>query len=178
MAWKTTTRSSGASGMARRSCSSGRPKVVVDGDVDLRDKKMPHLVKKMRKGKRRRKGKERGHGVVVVRRTTSFSPAADGGMSSSISSSLGALGEGFLGQMEEEGRAIRCARCGFRLHSRECELKRGRSTGRRESSSGVGEGGDMGDPHVSGRGGKEVRAGWLAGPAQLGWLGWTFSFFL
>ena len=107
MAWKTTTRSSGASGMARRSCSSGRPKVVVDGDVDLRDKKVPHLVKKMRKGKRRRKGKERGHGMAVVRRTTSFSPAADGGMSSSISSSLGALGEGFLGQMEEEGEGYK-----------------------------------------------------------------------
>ena len=35
----------------------------------------------------------------------------------------------------------------------------------------------MRDLHVSGRGGKEARAGWFAGPAQLGWLGWTFSFF-
>ena len=76
MAWKTTTRSSGASGMARRSCSSGRPKVVVDGDVDLRDKKVPHLVKKMRKGRIGGKGKERGHRVAVVHRTTGFSPAA------------------------------------------------------------------------------------------------------
>ena len=107
MLFRSSSRRSGASGMARRSCSSGRPKVVVDGDVDLRDKKMPHLVKKMRKGKIRRKGKEIGHGVVVVRRTTSFSPAADGEMSSSISSSLGALGEGFLGQMEEEGEGYK-----------------------------------------------------------------------
>ena len=49
----------------------------MDGDVDLRDKKVPHLVKKMSKGKGGRKGKERGHGVAVVRRTTRFSPAVE-----------------------------------------------------------------------------------------------------
>ena len=74
--WSTTT-CSGASGMVRRSCSRGRPKVVVDGGVDLGNKKVPHLVKKMRKGEIGRKGKERGNGMAVVHRTTSFSSAAE-----------------------------------------------------------------------------------------------------
>ena len=67
----------GTPSIPRRSWGRRRPAAVDDARVDLGNKKVPHLVKKMRKGEMGRKGKEGGNGMAVVHRTTSFSPAAE-----------------------------------------------------------------------------------------------------
>ena len=124
MAWKTTTRSSGAVGIPRRSWRRRRPGAVVDDDVDLGDKQLPDLVKNMRKIRIRRKGKEKRHGVAVVHRRRRFHRRRMAECRARFRAAWGLSKRGFWGKRKRRGRAIRGWQWRGRLRSGECELKR------------------------------------------------------
>ena len=76
MAQWSTSRCSGWSAIARRSCCCGRRRRVDDVRVDLVQLTTPKCVREMRKSKARRKGVKMGPGSDEVHRERSPLPAA------------------------------------------------------------------------------------------------------
>ena len=90
MARLTASRCSGSPAIPRRSCCCGRPRVVVDGGVELRAEKPPNLVRRMRTIKKRRKEVSRGLGADEKSPREELLAGSDGGGVETIASSLGA----------------------------------------------------------------------------------------
>ena len=95
--------SSGAAGMARRSWEKRRPSDVDEARVDFLRETKRNRVKEVRKEMGRKKKVAGSRGVAGFHRNRARRRRRTDGTAGTNPSSLGALGEGFLGQ--QIGRA-------------------------------------------------------------------------
>ena len=104
--------SSESPGIPRRSWNGRRPGDVDEARVDFLRETKRNRVKEVRKEMGRKKKVAGSRGVAVFHRNRARRRRRTDGTAGTNPSSLGALGEGFLGQMEEEREGYKGGKVG------------------------------------------------------------------